>query len=97
ELYTLSLHDALPIWPTGLKRGTTFAEITTAVADAIRAEFTEPVSVLGISTGGSIAQQLAAEHPDVVDRLVLISTGCRLAGHAARSEERRVGNAGRRG
>ena len=52
-------------------------------------EFGEPVDVLGLSTGGSIAQQLAADHPDVVRRLVLISTGCRL-GPVARLAQRRV-------
>jgi pimeloyl-ACP methyl ester carboxylesterase len=46
----------------------------------------EPVDVVGVSTGGSIAQQLAAEHPEVVRRLVLISTGCRL-GDRARAEQ----------
>src|SRR5689334_4888509 len=55
ELQTMAAYarDYTVYWigrPTGLKRGTTFAEITAAVADAIRAEFTEPVSVLGIST-----------------------------------------------
>jgi pimeloyl-ACP methyl ester carboxylesterase len=42
-----------------------------------------------VSTGGSIAQQLAADHPDVVRRLVLISTGCRLS-PSARLAQRRV-------
>lgn len=69
--------------PTGLARGTSFAQITATTADALRGEFAEPVRVLGISTGGSIALQLAAEHPDVVDRLVLLSSGYRLAGHGA--------------
>jgi pimeloyl-ACP methyl ester carboxylesterase len=32
-----------------------------------------------MSTGGSIAQQIAADHPDVVRRLVLVSTACRLS------------------
>jgi pimeloyl-ACP methyl ester carboxylesterase len=43
-------------------------------ADALREAFAEPVDLLGMSTGGSIAQQLAAEHPRVVRRLVLVST-----------------------
>jgi pimeloyl-ACP methyl ester carboxylesterase len=32
-----------------------------------------PVHVVGISTGGSIAQQSAIDHPLVVRRLVLLS------------------------
>jgi pimeloyl-ACP methyl ester carboxylesterase len=42
-----------------------------------------------MSTGGSLAQQLAAEHPDVVRRLVLVSTGCRL-GTVAKRDQRRI-------
>jgi len=39
--------------PSGLRRGTSFGEITAAVAEAISSEFDQPVNVLGISTGGS--------------------------------------------
>lgn len=59
-------------------------------ADAIRAGFPgEPVDVLGMSTGGSIAQQMATEHPDVVRRLVLLSSACRL-GPVGRRDQARV-------
>jgi pimeloyl-ACP methyl ester carboxylesterase len=44
---------------------------------------------LGLSTGGSIAQQLAADHPDVVRRLALLSTGCRLS-RQTRADMRRI-------
>jgi pimeloyl-ACP methyl ester carboxylesterase len=37
------------------------------------------VYILGISTGGSIAQQFAIDHPRLVRRLVLIAAACRLA------------------
>ena len=55
----------------GLPLGLTMPMLAAEHAEAMRAEFGEPVDVLGLSTGGSIAQQLAADHPDVVRRLVL--------------------------
>ena len=71
-----------------LPRGMTMAEMAAEHADAIR-ELGAPVDVVGTSTGGSIAQQLAADHPDVVRRLVLLSTACRL-GPEGKSLQRRV-------
>lgn len=73
----------------GLPRGMTMAELAEEHAVAIRTAFAGPVDVAGISTGGSIAQQLAADHPDVVRRLVLMSTACRL-GPVGRTLQRRV-------
>lgn len=73
----------------GLPRGMTMAALAGEHAQALREAFGEPVDVLGTSTGGSIAQQLAAEHPDVVRRLVLVSTGCRL-GPTARLLQRQI-------
>jgi len=66
----------------GLPRGMTMAALAAEHAQALREAFGEPVDLLGASTGGSIAQQLAAEHHDVVRRLVLVSTGCRLGPNA---------------
>jgi pimeloyl-ACP methyl ester carboxylesterase len=74
---------------TSLPRGITFAQLAAEHADAIRDGLGGRADVIGVSTGGSIAQQLAADHPDVVDRLVLASTGCRLEG-AAKEMQRRV-------
>ncbi|WP_236565472.1 MULTISPECIES: alpha/beta fold hydrolase [Nocardia] len=62
----------------GMAEGITMAEIAAEHADALRGEFGEPVDVLGISSGGSVALQLAADHPRVVRRLVVASSGCRL-------------------
>src|SRR6201995_1025221 len=60
--------------PPGLPRGMTMAEMAAPPAQAPRAGFGDsPVDVFGISTGGSIAQQLAADAPEVVRRLVLAS------------------------
>jgi pimeloyl-ACP methyl ester carboxylesterase len=70
----------------GLPRGMTMAEIAAEHAEGIRATFGAPVDILGLSTGGSIAQQLAADHPDAVRRLALVSTGCRLDGLGRRMQ-----------
>jgi pimeloyl-ACP methyl ester carboxylesterase len=73
----------------GLPRGMTMAELAAEHADALRAIGGGPVDVIGTSTGGSIAQQLAADHPDAVRRLVLVSTACRL-GPLGRDLQRRA-------
>jgi pimeloyl-ACP methyl ester carboxylesterase len=73
----------------GLPRGMTMAQMAAEHADALRDGFDGPVDVIGTSTGGSIAQQLAADHPEVVRRLVLVSTACRLRPEA-RWFQRRV-------
>ncbi|MBF6298584.1 alpha/beta hydrolase [Nocardia amamiensis] len=62
----------------GMTAGITMEEIAAEHADALRSEFGEPVDVLGISSGGSVALQLGADHPEVVRRLVIASSGCRL-------------------
>ena len=71
----------------GLAKGTTMADMAADVADALAARFDEPVDVLGISTGGSIAQQLAADHPAAVRRLALVSTACRLENTGRRFQQ----------
>ena len=71
-----------------LPRGMTMAEMAAEHADAIRSLGVGPVDVGGISTGGSIVQQLAADHPDVVDRLLLVSTACRLGPDGKRLQRR---------
>jgi pimeloyl-ACP methyl ester carboxylesterase len=80
----------------GLPRGMSMAELASEHADAIRSLNVGPVDVAGLSTGGSIAQQLAADHPDVVDRLVLLCSACRL-GPEGRALQRRVAARIRRG
>jgi len=80
----------------GLPRGMSMAEMAGEHAEAIRSLGEGPVEVVGISTGGSIAQQLAADHPDVVERLLLLSTACRL-GPEGRAVRRRVAARIRRG
>lgn len=88
----------------GLAPGTTIADIAAEVAGAIGAlaghgAVGRPgaaVDVLGVSTGGSIALQLAADHPETVRRLVLVSSGARL-GEEARAHQRRLAARARAG
>lgn len=76
-------------WP-GLPPDLSMATLARGHAAAIRAGFPgEPVDVLGVSTGGSIAQQMAADDPDLVRRLVLLSTACRL-GSVGRRDQAQV-------
>jgi pimeloyl-ACP methyl ester carboxylesterase len=72
-----------------LPPGMTMAELAAEHAEAIRQGLGGPVDVVGVSTGGSIAQQLAADHPGAVARLVLVSAACRL-GPEGRRLQRRV-------
>ncbi|HEX5145793.1 MAG TPA: alpha/beta hydrolase [Conexibacter sp.] len=74
----------------------TMAAVAARHAAALREGFDRPVDVLGISTGGSIALQLAVDHPDVVRRLVLVSAAARL-GAVARAEQRAIGELVRAG
>jgi pimeloyl-ACP methyl ester carboxylesterase len=71
-----------------LPRGITMAELAAEHAEAIRQGLDAPVDVVGVSTGGSIAQQLAADHPGAVDRLALLSTACRLGADGRRLQRR---------
>jgi pimeloyl-ACP methyl ester carboxylesterase len=74
----------------GLTAGTTMAQIATQHADAFRAEFGVPVDLLGMSSGGSIALQVAADHPDVVRRLVLVGAAYRIGATAAAAQMRYI-------
>jgi pimeloyl-ACP methyl ester carboxylesterase len=62
----------------GLQPGSTITDLAGHYAQALERAFTGPVAVMGISTGGSIAQQFAIDHPQLVRRLVLVATACRL-------------------
>lgn len=75
--------------PEGLPAGTTMAGIAADVAAALRERFDGPVDVVGSSTGGSVALQVAVDSPDVVRRLVLLSSACRL-GPAGYDLQRRM-------
>ncbi len=59
----------------GLPAGYSLKDMSDDCAVMIKEELEWPVDVMGISTGGTIAQHLAADHPELVNRLVLAMTG----------------------
>jgi len=54
-----------------LPAGSSMARIADVVAEAIRALGVAPASVFGLHTGNKVAAAMAAQHPEVVRRLVL--------------------------
>jgi pimeloyl-ACP methyl ester carboxylesterase len=72
----------------GLSPHTTMADLASHYATAIEDSFEGAINILGFSTGGSIAQQFAVDRPELVRRLVLAGTACRL-GPVARDAQRR--------
>jgi pimeloyl-ACP methyl ester carboxylesterase len=57
---------------TGLPEGYTTRDMAEDYAAVIRAEFDGgPIDVMGMSYGGLIAQHLAADHPELIRRLVI--------------------------
>lgn len=73
--------------PRGLDPGTTTREMAAEYADLLDS-FGDPVHVEGISMGGLVAQHLAADRPDLVDRLVLGVSACRVGRGGRRTLER---------
>ena len=65
-----------------------FKEMAENYANMIRREFNKPVIIMGVSTGGQIAQYLAANHPDVVQKLIIISAAYRVSEIGAEIENR---------
>ena len=58
----------------GMPKDCSLRDMGDDYAAMIRQEFGGPVEVLGVSTGGSIALHFAADHPDLVRRLVIHSS-----------------------
>lgn len=58
----------------GMPHGYTLKDMADDYAVMIREEFNEPIDVIGVSTGGSIALHFSADYPDLVRRLVIHSS-----------------------
>lgn len=69
----------------------TLKDMADDYAAMIGEEFGGPVDVIGVSTGGSIVQHLAADHPEAVRRLVIHSSAYKL-GNAAKKVQWQVRN-----
>ena len=76
--------------PPGLPEGVTMADVADVHAGALAERFETAVPVVGVSSGGSVALQLAADHPSVVSRLVLVASGCRMGTEARKAQARYV-------
>ena len=66
----------------------TFTDMANDYATLIRREFKEPVVIMGASTGGQIAHYLAADHPDIIRKLIIISAAYRVSEKGAEIENR---------
>jgi len=62
----------------GLPPGYSLSDMADDYAVMIKDELGGAVDIIGVSTGGAIAQHFAIDHPDSVRRLVLAMTGFRL-------------------
>jgi pimeloyl-ACP methyl ester carboxylesterase len=80
----------------GLAPDVTIADLAADHAEALASSFSAPVDVLGVSTGGSVALQLAADRPDVVRGLVVVGAAHRV-GDVGREVLRRVADLHERG
>lgn len=72
----------------GLPEGHSLSDMADDYAQMIKEEFGAPVDVLGVSTGGSIAQHFAADHPGLLRKLVLHSSAYTLSDSANKAQMR---------
>lgn len=80
----------------GLPPGYTLKEMADDYAEMIRQEFGGPVDVIGVSTGGALAQHFAADHPELLRRLVIHSSAHTL-GEAGKQIQLKVGRLAQQG
>jgi len=80
----------------GLPPGYSLKDMSDDYAIMIKNELGGAVDIIGVSTGGAIAQCFAIDHPDLVRRLVLVMTGSRLS-EEAKELQMRVAELARKG
>lgn len=80
----------------GLPEGYTLETMADDYAELIRSEFNPPVDIIGVSTGGSIAQVFAVRHPDLIRRMVIHSSAYKLSEPARELQKRIARQAGER-
>ena len=81
RIYIVSRRPSLP-------PGHSLQDMSDYYAVMIKNDLGGAVDVIGVSTGGGIAQYFAIDHPDLVRRLVLAMTGCRLSGEGKELQTR---------
>jgi len=80
----------------GLPPGYSLRDMSDDYAVMIKNELGGVADIIGVSTGGSLAQHFAIDHPDLVRRLVLVMTGFRLT-EEAKELQRKVADLARKG
>jgi len=68
--------------PRALPRGISMRAMAAIHATALQERFGRQVDVIGVSTGGAIALQLAADHPEVVGCLIIAAAASWLGDEA---------------
>ncbi len=71
----------------GLVDGATLSDVAADYAEAIERDLGGQVLLHGTSTGGSVALQLAVDHPELVQRMVLAAAACRLSPEGRRMQQ----------
>jgi pimeloyl-ACP methyl ester carboxylesterase len=80
----------------GLAAGYSLSDMSDDYAVMIKNELGGVADIIGVSTGGSIAQHFAIDHPDLVRRLVLAMAGFRLT-EEAKELQMKVADLARKG
>jgi len=98
--YLRELKDSYRIYivnrKPNLPSGYSLRDMSDDYAVMIENELGGVADIIGVSTGGAIAQYFAIDHPDLVGRLVLVMTGSHLT-EEAKELQRQVAELARKG